>query len=176
MEGYKIYDGRSWNYNSATYVITDIEGYMPIVTVTGYNKSVWVVVESKPSNAAVIDLETDIIKLTKDVEIEGDLVYDRGVIDLNGHTLIVKGNLTLTSDPSDSQSHCTLNIGGGTLVVWGDFKMSEYSRLIMRNPNDYVLVNGNFETISKIDHKNNSDIEKGGDGAPCLTNGRFEVT
>ena len=51
---------------------------MPIVTVTGYSVSPYqIVVESKPSNAAVIDLETDIIKLTKDVEIEGDLVYDR---------------------------------------------------------------------------------------------------
>ncbi|WP_265446661.1 S8 family serine peptidase [Acetivibrio straminisolvens] len=96
-----------------------------------------------------------------------------GELDLNGHTLIVEGNLTI--DEPTTTTYATLNINGGSLYVTGNLILSGNARLIMRNSGDYILVNGNFETRSLFDHENNNEEIKGGDGKACLTDGVLEV-
>ena len=97
----------------------------------------------------------------------------RGILDLNGHTLTISGDLII--DEPTSTGSATLYINGGTLLVGGNLLLSGMSRLIMRNSGDYILVNGNFETRSILDHKLNNARDRGGDGKPCLTDGVLEV-
>ncbi|TYQ15501.1 UNVERIFIED_CONTAM: RHS repeat-associated protein [Acetivibrio alkalicellulosi] len=116
------------------------------------------------------------ITFDRNIELEGDLIIKNGTVDLNGHTLVVRGSLIVSSEESNPYSYSTININGGSLFVGEDFKKNGYSRLIMRNSNDYVLVNGDFETRSAIDHENNEkDSQKGGDGEACLINGILEI-
>ncbi|MCQ2496171.1 MAG: leucine-rich repeat protein [Lachnospiraceae bacterium] len=102
--------------------------------------------------------------LTDDETYEGDLVLLDGVLDLNGHRLIVNGDLI--------QYAGTVKVGSGSLVVNGDYRIQErtentdaatketdpykYSkssgRLSMTNKDGRVLVNGGFYTMSNVSH------------------------
>jgi len=82
------------------------------------------------------------LTLTENVTYEG-LNLTGGVLDLNGYTLTVKGNLT--------QSSGTTYINGGTLEVAGDYKITSLDGsgnsngyLEMTNESDRVIVGGSF--------------------------------
>ena len=84
-------------------------------------------------------------KVTEEVEtIEEDVTLVGGVLDLNGKTLIIKGNL--------KQSAGTVKLNGGHLIVEKDYSITEKSggtssgRLNMTNEEDILEVKGNFET------------------------------
>ena len=86
-----------------------------------------------------------------------------GAMDIKGGNLTVTGNLFETGG--------TMNIDGGRLTVNGNYTIGYDSSgnfnpagyLQMTNAADYVLVNGNFSTVSGYNHSGN------------LTNGTLEV-
>ena len=91
--------------------------------------------------------------LAEDLVIEGDVYLVGTNLDLNGHTVIIKGNLT--------QIYGNLNIGSGTLKVDGDYKYIHHSKwgdeawqlqasysttyLNMENADGYFYIKGNME-------------------------------
>jgi chitodextrinase/formylmethanofuran dehydrogenase subunit C len=97
-------------------------------------------------------------KLTKDETYEGDLYLAGETLDLNGHNLLVKGNLI--------QSGGTAFIDGGQLTIEGDYRMQTAAKaadgtisysygngyLKMVNDKDYIKVNGSFITQSQYSH------------------------
>lgn len=87
-------------------------------------------------------------------------IFTEGKLDLNGHTLVVNGDFTI-NEPTTT-TYATLNINGGSLYVTGNMTLSGNARLIMRNPGDYILVNGKFETKSYFDHVQNDSKDRGG--------------
>jgi hypothetical protein len=64
-----------------------------------------------------------------------------------------------------SHTNGNITIGGGSLEVGGDYKITQnsYGYLVMRNPDDYVKVGGNFYTQGRYSHNG------------YLTNGVLEV-
>nr|WP_320011685.1 hypothetical protein [uncultured Desulfobulbus sp.] len=90
-----------------------------------------------------------------------NLFLKGGTLDLEGKTLIIKGNLI--------QSGGTLNVNGGSLIVEGDYRVqtastdsegtTTYSRsngyLNMTNVSDHVLVYGNFVMQSYYNDSSN---------------------
>ena len=102
--------------------------------------------------------------LKSDKNIDGDLLINDDILDLNGHTLTVTGNLI--------HSGGTININGGELIVLGDYLIqtvdgekfsSSTGKLLMTNGSDAVTVAGNFVMQSSVSHAN------------CLTNGVLKV-
>lgn len=107
--------------------------------------------------------------LTRDTVISGDCYLMLGTLDLNGYTLTVEGDFI--------QSFGDVNINGGKLYVYGDY-FSEYrtgtsnsgytgtggkGKLIMQNPEDYVLIYGDLVWGTIQEHEN------------LLTNGVLEL-
>ena len=96
--------------------------------------------------------------LNEDETYEGDLVLIDDELNLAGHTLTIKGNLI--------QPAGTVNVGGGKLIIEGDYRIQSektdhagtvtYAKsaglLIMQNDPDYVEVGGNFTTCTAADH------------------------
>lgn len=117
-------------------------------------------------------------KLYEDEIIYGDLEIKNGLLDLNGHTLRVKGDLLQTSGTEDTH-FSEIRITGGQLIVEKNYKLEGHSRLVMMNPKDRVTVNGNFITVSTIDHMINNSKRSNdppyGENSPCLTDGILEV-
>src|SRR5690606_27468488 len=88
----------------------------------------------------------------------GNLYIKGSVVDLNGYSLTVRGNLI--------QSRGTVKINGGQLIVEGDYRLQSenvsgdgtvtYSassgKLEMIDEEDYVLVNGDFAIQSSYKH------------------------
>ncbi len=113
-------------------------------------------------------------KLFKDEEVD-ILKIENGTLDLNGHTLTVNGDAIITTDPNGANINIisTLNINGGRLYVGGNLIISQYGRLYMRNPRDYILVNGSFITGSKINHATNAGTE--GVNRSNLSDGVLEI-
>lgn len=93
-------------------------------------------------------------KLLCDLEIKGDVLLRAKNIDLNGHTVNVKGNVY--------QNEANLVLNSGKLLVSGDYIIAnEYDSAVhkpcsgilsMLNDKDYLQVGGDFETITKVDH------------------------
>lgn len=102
-------------------------------------------------------------ELTEDYTYDGDLILIDEELNLNGHKLTVMGNLI--------QPAGKININGGELIVKGDYHMEngklkedtageekyEYSTgagmLCMTNPEDKVLIEGDFVNNTPVDHK-----------------------
>ncbi|MDE5779899.1 MAG: fibronectin type III domain-containing protein, partial [Lachnospiraceae bacterium] len=97
--------------------------------------------------------------LTEDYVYEGDLVLIDETLDLNGHTLKVTGDLI--------QPAGIVNINGGNLIVDGDYRQQTRSGkegqytyvnssgiLKMTNPDDYVVINGDYVNHSSVSHQN----------------------
>lgn len=87
-------------------------------------------------------------KLQRDQTIEGNVyeceenVYG-GIIDLNNKTLNIHGNLI--------QEKGTINVNNGELRIQGNYEMSSFAGIFMTNDKDYVYVGGNFEiNLNKI--------------------------
>ena len=74
--------------------------------------------------------------LQQDTTIDNDTVLNLNLstLDLNGHTLTINGSL---------QHNWTIDINGGTLDVKGDYTITN-GYLKMKNPQDKVIVGGNF--------------------------------
>jgi hypothetical protein len=91
--------------------------------------------------------------LSEDITISGDMLMGAGNLNLNGKILTIEGDFIHQAGQ--------LNANGGTLVVKGDYRIqtldetkdSHYSfssgTLYMRNPEDYILVHGNFVMDSR---------------------------
>ncbi|MGN0386256.1 MAG: fibronectin type III domain-containing protein, partial [Lachnospiraceae bacterium] len=92
--------------------------------------------------------------LEEDRVIEGDLFLTEDTIDLNGHSLTVKGNFI--------QSGGDVLLNGGSLSVEGDYRIQSYTttgnsmtygtgsgRLMMVNENDRLKVGGTFSMQTK---------------------------
>lgn len=114
--------------------------------------------------------------LDTDAEFKGDVVLTYsgqfgyvgqkiGNADLNGHTLTVSGNFYHTNG--------TMYLNGGRLEISGDYTLAEghgtsvlsksSGSLFMENENDYVLVGGNFTTVSELNRLKDGTLEIKGD-------------
>ncbi|MCI6616858.1 dockerin type I domain-containing protein [Ruminococcus sp.] len=80
--------------------------------------------------------------LQQDTTIDNDT--NLSTLDLNGHTLTINGSL---------QHSGTIDINGGTLDVKGDYTITD-GYLKMTNPQDKVIVGGNFTIEAERDHTN----------------------
>ena len=78
--------------------------------------------------------------LNEDEEYYGDLTLCGGILDLNGHTLVVHGNYT--------QNMGSVNLNGGKMYIDGDFIISSGGFII--NSGDYLYVEGNFSSDKKM--------------------------
>lgn len=101
--------------------------------------------------------------LQNDEEIDKDITLVFGKLDLNGHTLRIKGNLI--------QNGGDIEINGGKLIIDGNYSISkikvkddiyEYGKstgtLKMKKTQDYVLVKGDFISASgKFDENDITD-------------------
>ena len=94
--------------------------------------------------------------LTEDKEVN-NVILSGGTLDLNGHSLVVHGNVTV--------SYGTLYINRGYLNCLGNFSVSNYrSQLTMDNVNDKILVSGDFVwDYANSDSISNGVIEVKGD-------------
>lgn len=115
-------------------------------------------------NIRYYDIDRNNRILSDDEIIEGDLLFESGTLDLNGHTLTVSGNLIQTGG--------VLNVNGGILKIQGDYLIkniyenSSYpseGKMFMTKKSDIVKVAGNFVMQSSISHKD------------CLTDGVLEI-
>lgn len=92
--------------------------------------------------------------LTEDEVINGDLYINGSTLDLSGKNLTVKGKLI--------QSAGTIDVNGGKLYIYGDYRIQSdnkdgtfggsYGILRMTNPLDYIQVRGNFVTQAISSH------------------------
>ncbi len=92
-------------------------------------------------------LEDTIIEsnLTLDEDkVYGNLHLKSGVLNLNGHTLTVKGDLI--------QKGGTVELNDGKLYVIRDYQITGNSNLIMLKEKDYLFVEGSFKTESIRPH------------------------
>ena len=109
--------------------------------------------DSTNSGFAKVSFKNSSIEFNSDIRgwtLQEDTVIDNdtklnldNTLDLNGHKLTVKGNL--------QQGGFTININGGTLEVQGDYTITS-GYLKMTNAKDKVIVNGNFTTKSSSSH------------------------
>lgn len=112
-----------------------------------------VVIENVVCNQGVLTYASGGIhgfKLMEDMEYDGDLTISGGCLDINGHNLHVKGNLTI-----------------------------ENGTLCMTQSSDYVLVDGDFTTKSMVNHKNmltDGVLEVKGDFLQSGNNASFVAT
>ena len=93
--------------------------------------------------------------LTKDVTYEDDLNMIDGTMNLNGHTLTVKGNFI--------QSGGKIEINGGRLVIEGDYRQQTVSQsgtygksgaiLSMKNGEDEVIIAGDYYSSTLADNR-----------------------
>lgn len=128
---------------------------------TGYliepDKVVWgevSLVEKEPEEPVEIkSFPEDIIyedyTLDENLEFEGDLIITAN-IDLNGHTLVAKGNLWHTEG--------RISVNNGNLIVYGSYYIESFeggqvdAKLAMLNEKDYVQVFGDFVMHSISDN------------------------
>ncbi|MFW6002191.1 MAG: InlB B-repeat-containing protein [archaeon] len=108
-------------------------------------------------------LEGDMNFSNGEFYIEGDLYHEWGNIDVEGGKISIEGNLT-------QYGWTNMYLHGGRMVVQGNYRIQKikdgeeinYSEsdgnLIMTSKDDYVLVEGDFYTQSKLSH---SGLQKG---------------
>ena len=111
--------------------------------------------DSTNSGFAKVSFKNSSIEFNSDIRgwtLQEDTVIDNdtklnldNTLDLNGHKLTVKGNL--------QQGGLTININGGTLEVQGDYTIT-IGYLEMTNAKDKVIVGGDFVTLTSSDHSN----------------------
>jgi len=132
-------------------------------------------VESEALNADLSGTEIAPQVLSEDMTINGDaFINQSGIIDLNGHTLTITGNLL--------HSNGALVVNGGTLEVTGDYRIQNrnsdgsYSSssgvLVMKNAEDAVKVGGDFYARGSQAYYN----EKGEYVEDVLSAGTLEVS
>ena len=101
---------------------------------------------------------TSDIVLTSDKTVS-DLYINSGTLDLNGHSLTVRGDVYIGAYGNAAY----LNVNKGKLYADGDFNMSRtdggygYGYLNMTNSEDYICVNGNFLANSCHSNTNLTD-------------------
>ncbi|MDE6627675.1 MAG: PKD domain-containing protein, partial [Lachnospiraceae bacterium] len=103
--------------------------------------------------------------LTKDTVIQGDFNLLAGIMDLNGHTLTVTGNLV--------QRGGTIDVNSGRLEVYGNYTLgnpnasggydNSHAKIYIDNEEDYVFCGGDIALAPTI------SINE------CLTTGTIEI-
>lgn len=91
--------------------------------------------------------------LEEDMVIEDSVYLTDGRIELNGHMLVIKGDLV--------QAAGVIDVQGGSLIIEGDYRQQTISNtgtyeagnalLVMTNPSDVVNVHGGFYCDTKVD-------------------------
>ena len=126
------------------YLLSDLEsGKEYSIEVKAYDSEGSLVGESVVKNFYTDWIISGDYTLTADATVSS-LKLTGGTLNLNGHTLTVKGNV----EQGGYSRTTAININKGQLYVEGDFADVEtnynYAYLIMQDPEDYVCVNGNF--------------------------------
>ncbi|HEY9063324.1 MAG TPA: dockerin type I domain-containing protein [Pseudobacteroides sp.] len=120
------------------------------------------------------------------INITGNLNQNTGTIDINRGTVRVQKNAGISDTGNFVQNgssipgkSSTIRINSGKLLVDGNYTIPDtnnnYSRLIMRNAADYVLVGGSFLNYSHVDSSINNNNTPDGDRLKCFTDGVLEV-
>ncbi|KQU22365.1 hypothetical protein ASG61_22950 [Bacillus sp. Leaf75] len=91
------------------------------------------------------------MKLSSNLTVSNLTVQDHKILDLNGHTLIVNGDVFLSNLSS------TLKINKGNLIIKGSFNNYNYGSLVMENEEDYMYVAKDY----KHDNPMNSRLSAG---------------
>ena len=68
-------------------------------------------------------------------------------LDLNGHELVIVGNMAFMTSNLDLLDGVTLNLNGGQLGIIGEFNFGQaqsYDKLIMTNSADVLMVTENW--------------------------------
>ena len=95
-------------------------------------------------------------KLEKDIVIDSDYILLGDMLDLNGYTMTVNGNML--------QYAGVVNLNGGTLIINGDYKLEiendgdiqpSTGYIIMRSGEDKIYVKGDFVNHSSCSVANN---------------------
>ena len=118
-----------------------------------------IVIEAEDQQTSLLLVQED-ITLTEDKEVD-ELLIKQGTLDLNGHTLKVKGEAIHEGG--------TLSVHGGSLQVAGDYRLqskisentytSGEGTILMADNADSIIVHGDFITESSISSDGN--ITKG---------------
>jgi len=116
-----------------------------------------------------LDIDGNFIKHYGDTYFNGAAVNIKGEFVLENNLYMSGGNLNIEKDFIETNGSLTLD--GGKLTVAGDYRIqsrstssgvyeygSTYARLIMKNENDYVLVNGSFITHSYVGNNYSAGI------------------
>ena len=117
-----------------------------------YYKSTIVFKELEPPTVISEDMV-----LTEDTTYHTDLEITKGAtLDLNGHTLTVDGNVTLTGNGGIlSWKNGRILVNGGKAIIKGNVHESgSQSVITMTNKDDYVRVEGDFIIDSNYDSAN----------------------
>lgn len=138
------------NFATAVYVSgklynteTNLSGYWIVLALTGSLES-----NSWNYNLWFNENRT----LSADTQISGTLYLDNCTLDLNGYELTVGGNVYLSAVNYPTY----LNINKGKLYIGESFNITTLNnglssgRLIMTNTDDYVLINGNFNSYTSV--------------------------
>ena len=87
------------------------------------------------------------IKLTGDCYNETGMWLYNTNLDLNGHELVIVGNMAFMTSNLDLLDGVTLNLNGGQLGIIGEFNFGQaqsYDKLIMTNSADVLMVTENW--------------------------------
>lgn len=138
------------NINSTTYNINELESASEYFIVVGaYDSDGKLLLESNELCAHTNLTLTSNYALTKDI-CAANIYVNSGTFNLNGYTLTVDGDVWLSGG--------YLNVNKGKLYIGGDFnlKRTNYSYgdgyLTMQNAEDYILVNGNMNILSRYNY------------------------
>jgi len=155
IDGDGIIDADDYNYilenHSGSYVgDDDFKEYMDkdkdgVITEADYN---WFA-----GYASQFDGYTPGANYIYNIKLTGDCYNETGMwlyntnLDLNGHELVIVGNMAFMTSNLDLLDGVTLNLNGGQLGIIGEFNFGQaqsYDKLIMTNSADVLMVTENW--------------------------------
>ncbi len=155
IDGDGIIDADDYNYilenHSGSYIgDDDFKEYMDkdkdgVITESDYN---WFA-----GYASQFDGYTPRANYIYNIKLTGDCYNETGMwlyntnLDLNGHELVIVGNMAFMTSNLDLLDGVTLNLNGGQLGIIGEFNFGQaqsYDKLIMTNSADVLMVTENW--------------------------------